>query len=503
MGKNRRFRKSAVNPYNQPPNPIFEVIAIDTTTTLDETAGIAEPIEFKEERKLNYISLTCVIFFTVCGGAFGIESLIGKLGAGWGVVLILLTPLMWSVPIALMVSELSSAMPVEGGYYVWVKRALGDFWGFQEGWWTSLYTAVNMAIFPVLFVNYLSFFVPFLRPADDGTLDWTTFFARWLAAALVIGLALALNWRGARAVGFNSTFNILIIVLPFALLAYFGFASDSGGFESSWRAVRDGFSSEISFGVLAIGLSTVMWNFSGYDNVSTYAAEVNDATRNYPRALFTAVCLSVAIYFFPVFALVGVSTDAAVWNETAGFPALAETLGGVWLGTMLAVAALVSAWSLFNSQVLYASRLPFAMAADGWYPKFFAKTDPETGVPTNALVVCCAIAALFAALPFGNLVVINIIFYSAELFLEFLALIVLRTKEPDLPRPFRVRGGWPVLILITLAPMSFALTVIVATLGDSETDHRQLGLVALGVVAGIVFYYLMRRRVRRSEVSDE
>ncbi len=436
-----------------------------------------------------------MIFFTVCGGAFGIESLIGKLGAGWGIALILLTPLMWSIPIALMVSELSGSMPVEGGYYVCVKRALGDFWGFQEGWWTSLYTAVNMAIFPVLFVNYLAFFVPFLRPDESGNLSWQTFLLRWGTAGLLILLALALNWRGARAVGLNSTFNLMIIVVPFALLTYFGFASENGGIVRSVAAVRAGFSGEFSLGLLAVGLSTVMWNFSGYDNVSTYAAEVNDASRNYPRGLFTAVGLSVAVYFFPVFALVGVSTDAAVWNETAGFPALAESLGGIGLGTLLGVAALVSAWSLFNSQVLYASRLPFAMAADGWYPKFFAKTDPETGVPTNALVVCCVIAALFAALPFGNLVVINILFYSAELFLEFVALMVLRVREPDLPRPFKIGGGWPVLILITVAPMSFALTVIAATLSDPDTDLRQLAMVGGGIVFGIVFYFLMRRRI--------
>ncbi len=444
-----------------------------------------------------------MIFFTVCGGAFGIESLIGKLGAGWGIALILLTPLMWSIPISLMVSELSSAMPVEGGYYIWVKRALGDFWGFQEGWWTSLYTAVNMAIFPVLFVNYLSFFVPFLRPADDGAVDAATFLLRWGAAVLVIVMSLALNWRGARAVGFNSTLNIAVILLPFALLAYFAFTSETGGLSRSVAAVKAGFGGEISLGLLAVGLSTVMWNFSGYDNVSTYAAEVKDASRNYPRALFSAVALSVAVYFVPVFGLVGVSTDAAVWNENAGFPALAESLGGPMLGTLLAVAALVSAWSLFNSQVLYASRLPFAMAADGWYPKFFAKTDPETGVPTNALVVCCAIAALFAALPFGNLVVINILFYSSELFLEFVALIVLRFKEPDLERPFKIAGGVPVLIVLTLAPMSFALTVAFATLSDPETDLRQLGLVVAGMISGVVFYYLMRRRVRNSEESND
>lgn len=446
-------------------------------------------------RKLNFLALVSVIFFTVCGGAFGIESLIGKTGASFGIVLILITPLLWSLPISLMVSELSSAMPVEGGYYVWVKRALGNFWGFQEGWWTICYTAVDMAIYPVLFVNYLAFFVPFLQPDAEGNLSWEKFFARWACAVAVIFFALFLNLRGAKAVGYNSTFFLFIIFLPFLLLTYFGFAHEDGGLTKSLEAFRAGFSNEISAGLLAVGLATVMWNYSGWDNVSTFAGEVNDASKNYPRALFTALGLSICAYLLPVFALIGHTTDAEVWSETAGFPVLAEKLGGYGLGILLAVAALVSAWSLFNSQLLYASRLPFAMASDGWLPRIFARANEKTGVPTNALVACCILSAIFAALPFGKLVVIDILFYSAELLLEFIALIVLRRKEPDLPRPFRIRGGMFVLILITIAPMSFAATVIYATLSDAETDLRHLGVVAAGLLSGVILYFLRKKQI--------
>lgn len=453
-------------------------------------------------RKLNYLALVSVIFFTVCGGAFGIESLIGKTGASFGILLILITPLMWSLPISLMVSELASAMPEEGGYYVWVKRALGNFWGFQEGWWTICYTAVDMAIYPVLFVNYLAFFVPYLQPDADGNLTWEKFFARWACAAAVIFFALFLNLRGAKAVGYNSTFFLFVIFLPFVLLTYFGFAHEDGGVSKSFEAFRAGFSNEISAGLLAVGLATVMWNYSGWDNVSTFAAEVNDASKNYPRALFTALGLSICVYFTPVFALIGHTTDAAVWNETAGFPVLAEKLGGYGLGILLAIAALVSAWSLFNSQLLYASRLPFAMASDGWLPKIFARANEKTGVPTNALIACCVVSAIFAALPFGKLVVIDILFYSAELLLEFIALIVLRRTAPDLPRPFKIRGGWLVLILITLAPMSFAATVIYATLTDTETDLRHLFVVLIGLLLGVALYFLRKKQIENRAETD-
>ena len=78
------------------------------------------------------------MFFTVSGGAYGLEDVVGSSGAGMAILLIVLTPLFWSLPTALMVAELATAMPVEGGFYFWVKRALGPFWGFQEGWWSWL-----------------------------------------------------------------------------------------------------------------------------------------------------------------------------------------------------------------------------------------------------------------------------------------------------------------------------------------------------------------------------
>lgn len=470
-----------------------ESVSIDPTLT-----NVVSENEIPQSRRLNFIPLLGVIFFTVCGGAYGIEALVGKVGAGWAIVLIVVTPILWSVPIALMVSELSAMMPVEGGYYVWVKRALGDFWGFQEGWWTCLYTSVDMAIYPVLFVNYLAFFVPAIQPDANGELSWGVFFVRWGIAVSVIVCALALNWRGARAVGYNSTFFLFVVVLPFVLLTIFAFGHPEAGFARSVEAFNAGFSNEMNGGLLAIGLATVMWNYSGWDNVSTYAGEVNDAPQNYPRGLFVAMGLSICVYLVPTFALIGRTTDEAVWNETAGFPVLAEMVGGSGLGILIAGAALVSAWSLFNSQILYASRLPFAMARDGWLPAFLGNSKTVTGVPTNALIVCCVVAAAFAALPFGKLVVVDIILYSAEVVLEFVALIALRRTMPNADRPFKIRGGIAVLVLLTLLPTAFAVAVVWATLSDPETDARHLWVVLAGLASGVILYF-----IRRGKTSAE
>ncbi|HEY0434452.1 MAG TPA: amino acid permease, partial [Chitinophagaceae bacterium] len=111
-------------------------------------------------RGLKILPLAAVIFLTVSGGPYGLEPLLNFAGPGAAIPLLIITPLLWDIPTILMVMELNSMMPVTGGYYQWVKRALGLRWAWYEGWWTWLYTFVDLAIYPVLFVGYLSFFFP-------------------------------------------------------------------------------------------------------------------------------------------------------------------------------------------------------------------------------------------------------------------------------------------------------------------------------------------------------
>src|SRR5262249_48937639 len=134
--------------------------------------------------------LVAVMFFIVSGGPFGIEGLVGSVGPALALALLVVTPLVYSVPAALLVGELASMRPVEGGYYQWVKRAFGRFWGCWNGWLSWAYSLLDMAIYPVLLVQYLKFFAPELSPS-----------ASWIVACTMIWLATWLNLRGARAVG--------------------------------------------------------------------------------------------------------------------------------------------------------------------------------------------------------------------------------------------------------------------------------------------------------------
>jgi amino acid transporter len=455
------------------------------------TTTNAHLVHLPAARRLTLSALVCVIFFTVSGGAYGIESLPGKVGAGLTVVFILATPLLWSLPIALMVSELSSMMPEEGGYYVWVRRALGDFWGVQEGWWTIGYTCVDMAIYPVLFVNYLAFFVPELAKPADGPLSWRVWFLRWLVCVAIIVVSCAINWRGAKAVGRQAQSVFGFVLAAFVVLAIIGLTKD-GALGNAWTAIATSFTARPDAALLAVGISTVLWNYSGWDNVSTYAGEVNEAEKSYPRAMALALPLTVGAYLLPTLAGLGTSSAPEHWTD-GSWPVIGEMIAGRWLGLALAGAALLSAWSLFNSQLLYVSRLPYRMACDGWLPKFFARANTETGVPRNALLFACGAAALFSMMSFDKLVIMDIMLYCAELSLEFVALAVLRWRQPDAPRPFRVPLGWLGVVYVCLAPTAFGAFALWANLQDQE-QWRQLVIVAAILVSGPFVYYLQRHK---------
>src|SRR5439155_655620 len=131
-----------------------------------------------------------IVFFNVSGGPYGIEDTVPSFGPGLTLVLLLLTPLLWSLPVSLAMSELASAMPDEGGYVTWTTRAFGPFWGFQVGWWSWLDSFVDVAVYPALFVEYLRYWHPTMAPLE-----------RWLLAVVFIAVLTMLNLLGVRPTG--------------------------------------------------------------------------------------------------------------------------------------------------------------------------------------------------------------------------------------------------------------------------------------------------------------
>jgi amino acid transporter len=409
--------------------------------------------------------LVAVMFFTVSGGPFGLEGLAGAVGPGVAVLLLLATPLLYSVPETLLIGELASMLPVEGGYYQWVKRAFGRFWGFWNGWLSWTYSLLDMAIYPVLCLQYVRFFLPELGPL-----------AAWLVALLLIWGATWLNLRGTRAVGTASGWFVGAVLAPFGVLAAVALAHWVRASPPAPFPVTPFHASGTSFlGALGIGMSQTIWNYSGWDNASTIGGEIDQAARTYPRALARALPLVTIAYLVTIIPALAL-TDWRTWTDGA-WPRLATTIVGPWLGAWIAAAGLVSTFALFNALLLAYSRIPLVLAQDGLLPAALARTDAR-GTPRNAVLVSAAVYSGFALLPFGGLLAGDVLLYTAALALEFAALLRLRRAEPELVGPFRVPVGVSGLALLATLPI--LLSVVAAGL---EIRSRAIGLPGVLVAA--------------------
>src|SRR5215813_9082181 len=324
----------------------------------------------KLPRGVSTLSLVFILFFCTSGGPYTTETLIHSVGPGLSLLMLLLVPIVWSIPEVLIVGELASMLPEEGGYYRWVDRAFGRFWAFQNGWLTWMYSLVDMAIYPVLFNQYLHYFVPGL----DARVEW-------LITLCVIWVPTWINLRGSVRVGYVSIIAGSFVMLGFLALSL---ASVPRINHTPWQP----FASDEArgFGGLAVGISIALWNYIGWDNPSTVQGEVKDASRSYPRALAWALPFVTLGYFVPLLTALGAS-DWTTWTE-GGWPQIAASASGMvgqWIAIWIALGGMVSALALFNALLLSYSRIPFVLASDGLLPQPLAKLDAR-GTPRIAVI---------------------------------------------------------------------------------------------------------------------
>ncbi len=445
----------------------------------DGSGRHASPVRLR--RTLTTVTLVFVMYFNISGGPHTIEGIVSAVGPGMALLMLLLVPVLWSLPETLIIGELASMLPEEGGYYRWVQRAFGDFWAFQNGWITWLYSLVDMAIYPVLFNQYLAYLVPGLTPIEQ-----------WLISLAVIWGATAINLYGALPVGRTSTAAGLFVIGAFVTLALAALPHMT---HAPWTPMvaHQGH----VLGTMGVALSTALWNYIGWDNASTVQGEVEDASKTYPRALAVTLPLVTLGYFVPLLPTLA-ATDWTIWREGA-WPAIALASGGA-LGRPLAVwvslAGLVSAVALFNALLLVYSRIPLVMAEDGLLPSAIARTD-RRGTPRAAVLFSAVCYSVFALVPFGTLVVADVLMYAVALGLEFGSLVALRKKEPGLRGSFRIplgRGGVTVLAIV---PAAILLLVIGLSFQDGEYGLPSLVGSAVGLGLGPILFLVGDRARRR------
>jgi amino acid transporter len=438
-------------------------------------------------KKMRLLPLIAATYFMVSGGPYGLEDIIGKAGYGRALLLLALVPLVWSLPTSLMVGELASAVPEEGGYYCWVRRALGGFWGFQEAWLSMAASVFDMAIYPVIFVLYLGRLEPAWTAGSRGT---------WWALAVVV-LCAAWNLRGARAVGEGSVGLFCLLLSPFVVLTavglWKGLIGQHGGGpfggSSLWlKAPAAGAD-------FAGAVSVTLWNYMGWDNASTVAQEVQEPQRNYPRAMLTAAGLVALTYVLPLAAVALVGIPAEQFSTGAWTDAAREVVGP-WLALCVVLGGTINGFGMFNALMMSYTRVPYALAEEGLLPKVVARRT-EAGVPWVSVVLCAVAWALALGMSFERLISIDLVLYGAALVLEFVALVALRVKEPELVRPFKVPGGLWGAVAMGVGPTLLIGFALWAARGERVAGLPALAFAGIVSAAGPVVYGVARA-VRRA-----
>jgi amino acid transporter len=426
---------------------------------------------------MRLLPLMAATFFMVSGGPYGIEDI---LDAGYlrGLIILVALPFLWSLPTALMIGELASALPEEGGFYVWVRRALGPFWGYQEAWLSLAASIFDMAIYPTLFVLYLSRLFP----------TWT---AGWHGAMWELGIiAVCCVWNlmGAPAVGEGSVGLFVMLLSPFVVLvAVAAWHGAHMPVHISWT--RSG------GGGLSTAILVAMWNYMGWDNASTIAREVENPRRNYPRAMLASTGIVMVTYAVPLAAMAWAGVPAGRFS-TGSWADVASAMVGPWLGLAIVVGGTLTSVGMFNALTMSYARLPMVMAEDGLLPAGLAWKNRRS-VPWVAVLACAVAWALALRFSFERLISLDLILYGGSLILEFVALIALRIREPGLERPFYA-GRFPLICGMAAAPTLLIVYACAVSRHERMAHMPALLLGALIAGAGPVFFLVSRAFRKRT-----
>ncbi|WP_225836346.1 APC family permease [Streptomyces sp. NK08204] len=452
-------------------------------------------------RRVKLTPLVALIFFSVSGGAYGIEELFSTSGPGTGLLLIVVTPLIYGIPHALVCAELGTAIPVDGGYYHWVRRGLGNFWGFQQGVLGWLCSFVDMAVYPVLFTSYLQPMATWITPGQHVlfAVGHLQFDLNWFVCLAVIAVFTLVNLMGAARVGDFSVVFAIVCLTPMLLLSVVGFAHlfSHGTNPAMELTSRPDQSVGNAFGA---GLFLSMWNYSGWDSVSAFAGETENPRKHLPRALALSVVVIAVGYLLPALASLAVGPTGPVgWKnwQSGSFSDVAKALAGPWLQIAVTVGGMFASVAMFSALLASNARIPFVLAKDGYFPAGLARRSAQRQVPVVAVISSSVIYALFCLSSFGNLIIVDVFLTNVTLLLQVAALIALRVREPELERPYRIPGGAFSLSLISLSLTGVCAWAAWQQYAQNGTQAVTYCLLAVGGSTLLYFPLAWRHREGR------
>jgi len=392
---------------------------------------------------------------------------------------------------ALSYAELAAAMPEAGGEYVYLREAYGPMWGFLYGW-TQMWVAKSgsIATLATAFFYYLTNFfpnldgifytVPLPLGAHGAPLDLR--YGQLLAMALILFLA-GVNYFGVKIGG---DVQIVVTAVKILLIAFIVVAGL--GFGRAHAPAAASVAHPLTIAGFFAALVAALWAYDGWNNVTMVASEIRQPQRSLPLALIGGTLAVIAIYLSANAAYFHVlSAQQVGQSERVAAEMMRKVVGG-WGAHAVSVAAMISIFAALNGSILTGARVPYAMARDR---RFFAAaanvnaTYHTPGVSILALSVWSAVLVLSGRYEqlFTYVIFASWIMYG----MTTAAVIVLRRKRPDLPRPYKTLA-YPVLPVLFVI---VAFSLVLSTLLDSPRES----LLGLGIIfLGLPFYFYWSRR---------
>jgi APA family basic amino acid/polyamine antiporter len=392
---------------------------------------------------------------------------------------------------ALSYGELGAMFPRAGGLYHYLREAYGPLSAFLFGWTSFLVIMTGgIAALAVGFGEYLGVFVPFfstghrLLEVPIGRWTWVVSGGQ-LAGVLAIAFLTWINYRGLReGTGLQNAVTLLKMG-SIAALVVIAFAASPGPVAPPAPAAPVHFG---GMGALAAGFIAVLWSYDGWYGATFLAGEMKKPERNLPVGLMVGTLSVIGLYLLANGAYLRALTVEGMATTPRVGEAAARSLLGPFGAQALSAAVFLSIFGCLSATVLYAGRVYIPMAEDGLFFRGVARIHPKHRTPSGSLVAQGVWASLLTLSGtyeqlYTYVIVASFLFHAAT----GAAVIVLRRRRPELPRPYRVWGYPVVPVLFVLTSMIFVVSAFV-----EKPVESVLGFVA--VALGLPVYAWWRRR---------
>jgi len=446
------------------------------------------------KRDLGPWTAAAIVVGTVIGsGIFLVpKTMVQGVGTARMVAVVWVVGGLLSLAGALSYAELAAAIPEAGGEYAYLREAYGPLWGFLYSW-TQMWVAKSGSIATLAtgFFVYLANFFPPLETVfytlplplgpHGGPLELR--YGQLFAIGLILSLGL-LNYCGVKVGG---NVQVAVTVLKLALIGFIVVAGLTYGRPVA-AALAAHPAATLTFSGFVAALVAALWAYDGWNNVSMVASEIRDPQRNLPRALIWGTTAVIGVYLLANAAYFHVLSAAEVGGSQRVAAEMMRRIAGAPGAAAVSVAAMISIFAALNGSILSGARVPYAAARGGYFFSAIGRVNPRFRTPGVSILTLSAWSAVLTLSGKYDDLFNLVIFASWILYgMSAAAVLVLRKKQPNLPRPYRT-AGYPVV------PILFVLAAVVLILTTAVQRPRESAMGIGVIVIGLPFYLYWKKR---------